>query len=63
MRNIRSCLARLILRCTLCGQEIGWGEDYWYYNGSCVCQECFLDFARAELASYRYTRGEEEDER
>ena len=61
MQNLRSRRGRLTLRCTLCGQEIWQGEEYWYCNGSCVCGACFSDFARAELASYRHTRGEEDE--
>ena len=63
MRNLHSRRVRLTLRCTLCGQEIWQGEEYWYYNGNCVCGDCFADFAKAELAPWRHTRGEEEDER
>ncbi len=43
----------------MCGQEITKGEEYWYCNGSCVCFRCLGDFARAELAPYRQTRGKE----
>ena len=50
---------RPAVRCTLCGREITTGETYWYCNGSSVCGCCLGDFARAELAPYRQTRGKE----
>lgn len=49
------------LRCTLCGQEIPLGEEYWACNGNRVCADCFIEFARQELASCRETRGKEMD--
>ena len=48
------------LLCTLCGQEITMGEEYWACNGSRVCAACLADFARQELAPCRETRGLEE---
>lgn len=48
-----------VLRCTLCGQEIPMGEEYWACNGSSVCAACLPDFARQELAPCRETRGKE----
>ena len=48
------------LLCTLCGQEITMGEEYWACNGSRVCAACLADFARQELAPCRETRGSEE---
>ena len=50
---------RQILRCTLCGQEITEGEEYWACNGSSICSRCLAAFARAELAPYRQIRGKE----
>ncbi len=47
------------LFCTLCGREIPAGWEYWYCNGSCVCPDCLVDFARSELAPFRHTRGGE----
>lgn len=52
-------LRRQVLLCTLCGQEITTGEEYWACNGSCVCAACLPDFARRELAPCRETRGKE----
>ena len=45
--------------CSLCGGEITEGESYWYLNGASVCERCFCDFARGELAPYRQIRGRE----
>ena len=59
MRKTTCRQRRHILLCSLCGQEIAPGEEYWYCNGSSVCRECLPDFARAELAPYRQTRGKE----
>ena len=59
MRKTTCRQGRHILLCSLCGQEITPGEEYWYCNGSSVCRECLTDFARAELAPYRQTRGKE----
>jgi hypothetical protein len=50
---------RHILRCTLCGQEITEGEEYWACNGSRVCTACFAEFARQELRACHETRGKE----
>ena len=50
---------RRTLVCSLCGQAITIGEEYWYCNGASVCRCCLNDFARAELAPYRQTRGKE----
>ena len=45
--------------CTLCGREIGLGEDYWVCSGTLVCADCLSDFARQELAPCRETHGKE----
>ncbi len=50
---------RHTLVCSLCGQAITIGEEYWYCNGSSICSDCLAEFARAELAPYRQTRGKE----
>lgn len=47
------------LRCSLCGQEILSGEEYWLCNGACVCGDCLPEFARLELAPCRLRRGRE----
>lgn len=47
------------LRCTLCGQEIVQGEEYWACNGSQVCRECLPELARRELAPCREVHGRE----
>ena len=60
MSNCTRRLERHTLLCTLCGQEIVPGEEYWYCSGNCVCRACLPSFARAELAPYRQTRGKEE---
>ena len=59
LRRSARRLGRHSLLCSLCGQEIVTGEEYWYCNGSTVCRECLPSFARAELAPYRQTRGQE----
>ena len=59
MRRSARRLGRHSLLCSLCGQEIVTGEEYWYCNGSTVCRECLPSFARAELAPYRQPRGKE----
>ena len=48
-----------VLRCGVCGGEIGVGESYWQVNGAVVCAGCLGDFARAELEPFRRVRGEE----
>ena len=48
------------LYCTLCGQEIFIGEEYWACNGSRVCSDCLPDFARQELAPCHETHGKEQ---
>lgn len=50
---------RTALRCTLCGREILWGEEYWACNGHVACGECLRDLARRELAPCREIRGRE----
>lgn len=55
----RRILRQSTLRCTLCGQEITTGEEYWACNGSRVCAACLPEFARLELAPCRETRGKE----
>ena len=47
------------LRCTLCGQEITEGEEYWFCSGASVCAACLPDLARRELAPCREIRGRE----
>ena len=47
------------LRCTLCGREVLWGEEYWACNGHLACGDCFPDLARRELAPCREVRGRE----
>ena len=48
------------LYCTLCGQEISLGEEYWACNGSRVCSDCLPDLARQELAPCHETHGKEQ---
>ena len=60
MRKTTCRQGRHSLLCSLCGQEIVTGEEYWYCNGSSVCRDCLPAFARSELAPYRQTRGKEE---
>ena len=60
MRHIQRRLKRQALLCTLCGQEITMGEEYWACNGSRVCAAYLADFARQELEPCRETRGSEE---
>ena len=50
---------RHTLLCTLCGQEITTGQEYWACNGSRVCADCFAEFARQELSACHETRGKE----
>ncbi|MBR5472031.1 MAG: hypothetical protein IKU81_07965 [Oscillibacter sp.] len=47
------------LCCTLCGQEIACGEEYWACNGDRVCTGCLSVFARQELACCHEIRGKE----
>lgn len=47
------------LLCTLCGQEITVGEEYWFCSGSSVCAACLPDLARRELSPCREIRGRE----
>jgi len=48
------------LCCTLCGREIGRGEEYWSCNGHTVCPDCLGAFARQEFSPFRQVRGREE---
>ena len=50
---------RTTLACTLCGREIGRGEEYWACNGDRACVRCLADLARRELAPCREIRGRE----
>ncbi len=50
---------RQTLLCTLCGQEIAEGEEYWFCSGASVCAACLPDLARRELAPCREIRGRE----
>ena len=50
MRHTHHRPGRYPLRCTLCGQEITAGQEYWACNGSRVCTDCFPDFARQDAA-------------
>ena len=59
MRHIQRRLKRQALLCTLCGQEITMGEEYWACNGSLVCRACLPDFARQELSCCHEIRGKE----
>ncbi len=57
MLSTKKTLPRL--RCTLCGREIGPGEEYWACNGSRACVQCLSELARRELAPCREVRGRE----
>ena len=59
MRWIRRRPPRGSLCCTLCGQEILPGEEYWFCSGRSACVRCLGDLARQELAPCREIRGEE----
>lgn len=48
-----------VLRCTLCGREIGRGEEYWACSGHRVCRDCLPELARRELAPCHEIRGRE----
>ena len=61
MQHPKSRLRRSgILCCTLCGREIGFGEEYWACNGERVCTDCLGAFARREFFLCRETRGKEQ---
>ena len=60
MHYIHHRPGRYTLLCTLCGQEITAGQEYWACNGSRVCADCLTDFARQELSACHATRGKEE---
>ena len=47
------------LYCSLCGEEIPIGHEYWVCNGSCICKNCLVIYAQREFAPCRNTRGEE----
>lgn len=59
MQQIQRRRMRQTLLCTLCGQEITIGQEYWACNGSRVCAACLPEFARRELAPCHETRGKE----
>lgn len=50
---------RTPLRCTLCGEEIVPGEEYWACSGQLACALCLPELARRELAPCREIRGKE----
>ena len=52
-------LRQNILRCTLCGQEITTGEEYWACNGNRICADCLPAFAREEFSPCYEIRGKE----
>lgn len=45
--------------CSLCGEEIGWGQAYWIINGAVVCGGCLPEFARWDYRLCQVIRGEE----
>ena len=59
MQHIHRRPGRHTLLCTLCGQEITVGEEYWACNGSRVCRACLPDFARQELSPCHEIHGKE----
>lgn len=59
MINTRQRVRKSVLRCTLCGQLILRGEEYWACNGQRVCGQCLPELARRELAPCREVRGRE----
>ena len=48
-----------VLCCTLCGQEITPGKEYWACNGHFICPDCLNTFARREFAPFQEIRGKE----
>ena len=48
--------------CTMCGQALAPGEEYWYINGAVICGACLGHYARLELAPFRHVLGEERGE-
>ena len=48
------------LPCTLCGQEIVFGEEYWICNGTVICTACLPAYARQELTFCHLIRGKEQ---
>lgn len=49
------------LYCGCCGAELRSGDGYWYLNGCIACEECFVPFAKEELAAFRLVRGKEDE--
>ena len=48
--------------CSLCAQEIYYGERIWCCNGLTVCRDCFDLFARDALRPFERILGEEMEE-
>lgn len=48
--------------CTLCAQDIYFGERAWRCNGMTVCRDCFARFAHGMLKPFEITLGEEMEE-
>ena len=44
------------LRCSLCGQEIAEGEEYWFCNGNNICEHSQPEIQRQEKTPCRKLR-------
>ena len=45
--------------CSLCGDTIYRGEDYYQVNGQVVCTGCLTEFAEGYFAPFLWTGGED----
>ncbi|MBE6918725.1 MAG: hypothetical protein E7469_03450 [Ruminococcaceae bacterium] len=47
-------------QCSLCGDAIYVGEDYYQVNGQVFCESCLEDYARAYFAPFLCAGGQRE---
>lgn len=48
-------------RCDRCGADIYKSEDYYSYDGDCLCEECFDEILSDEKAQARRIAGDDDD--
>ena len=51
----------VVFHCDRCGAEIYENDNYYSYEGDCLCEECFDEVQSDEKAMARRVAGDEDD--
>lgn len=52
---------KIALLCAKCNTEIFEGQDYFFYDRDCLCEECFDELQKDEKFEARRIAGDDDD--